>query len=70
MPGSPLMYVTDSYQGVTGEGVPQNAGGAGSGGGGFGWSFWLWLFVISIVIPGIILGSLRAGGFQFVFKRR
>lgn len=62
------MYVTDSYQGVTGEGVPAGAGGSSSAG--FGWSFWLWLFVIAVVIPGLILGSLRAGGFQFVFKRR
>lgn len=68
MPGSPLMYVTDSYQGVTGEGVPAGAGGSSQAG--FGWSFWLWLFVIAVVIPGLILGSLRAGGFQFVFKRR
>lgn len=63
------MYVTDSYQGVTGEGVPQGAGGSGAGGD-FGWSFWVWLVVIAVVIPGFILGSLRAGGFQFVFKRR
>lgn len=68
MPGSPLMYVSDPYQGVTGEGVPASAG--GSSGAGFGWSFWLWLIVIGVVIPGFILGSLRAGGFQFVFKRR
>lgn len=69
MPGSPLMYVTDSYQGVTGEGVPAGAGGSNSGPG-FGWAFWVWLAVIGVIIPGLILGSLRAGGFQFVFKRR
>jgi hypothetical protein len=70
MPGSPFFMVSDSYQGVTGEGVPAAAGGSGSGGAGFGWSFWLWLFVIAVVIPGLILGSLRAGGYQMVFKRR
>lgn len=69
MPGSPLLYVSDSYQGVTGEGVPAAAGG-GSSSTGFGWSFWLWLVVIGVVIPGLILGSLRAGGFQFAFRRR
>jgi hypothetical protein len=68
MPGSPLLYVGDSYQGVQGEGVPASVGGAPSAG--FGWSFWVWMVVIGVVIPGFILGSLRAGGFQFVFKRR
>lgn len=67
MPGAPFLYVGDSYQGNQGEGVPAAAGG---GAGGLGWSFWLWLVVIGVVIPGLILGSLRAGGFQFVFKRR
>jgi hypothetical protein len=61
------MYVTDSYQGVQGEGVPSGSGGGATG---LGWSFWLWLVIIGVVIPGVILGSLKAGGFQFVFKRR
>ncbi len=69
MPGSPLLFVTDSYQGVQGEGVPAAAGGAGAGAA-FGWSFMLWLLIIGVVIPAFILGGLRAGGFQFVFKRR
>lgn len=69
MPGSPLLFVQDSYQGVQGEGVPQAAGG-GNAGGAFGWSFFVWLFVIGVILPAFILGGLRAGGFQFVFKRR
>lgn len=68
MPGSPLLYTSDSYQGVLGEGVPASSGGAPSTG--LGWRFFLWLVVIGVVIPGFILGTLRAGGFQFVFKRR
>lgn len=68
MPGSPLLYVTDSYQGVMGEGVPASSGGGGSGS--IGWTFWVWLIVIGVVIPAFILGGLKAGGFQFVFKRR
>ncbi len=67
MPGSPIMFETASYQGVQGEGVPAAAGGGPAG---FGWSFWLWLLVIGVVVPVVILGGLRAGGFQFVYKRR
>lgn len=68
MPGSPLLYVSDSYQGVMGEGVPTGSGGAPSGS--LGWTFFVWLLVIGVLVPGLILGTLRAGGFQFVFKRR
>lgn len=68
MPGTPLLFVTDSYQGVQGEGVPASSPGAPASG--LGWSFWLWLIVIGVVIPVSILGGLRAGGYQFVFKRR
>jgi hypothetical protein len=68
MPGAPFMYVSDSYQGVTGEGVPSGAVGAPAAG--LGWSFWIWLVIIGVVIPAAILGGLRAGGFQFVFRRR
>ena len=71
MPGAPLLFVSDSYQGVQGEGVPTGAGGNTiPGATGIGWSFWLWLIVIGVVIPAVILGGLRAGGFQFVFRRR
>lgn len=67
MPGSPMMFTSDSYQGVQGEGIPAAAGGAGAG---INWTFWLWLVLIGVVVPGLVLGSLRAGGFQFVFRRR
>jgi hypothetical protein len=70
MPGAPLLYTSDSYQGVTGEGVPAGAGGNQMPSSGLGWSFWVWLVVIGVVIPTLILGGLRAGGFQFVFRRR
>ncbi len=70
MPGAPLLFTSDSYQGVMGEGVPQGAGGVTAPAAGLGWSFWLWLIVIGVVVPVLILGGLKAGGFQFVFKRR
>jgi hypothetical protein len=74
MPGAPLLFVSDSYQGVTGEGIPAQAhsGGATASmtGTGLGVGFWVWLVVIGVVIPAVILGGLKAGGFQFVFRRR
>ena len=68
MPGMPFLTQADTYQGVQGEGVPAAYGAKGSGG--VGWSFFIWLVVIGVVLPVVVLGSLRAGGFQFVFRRR
>jgi hypothetical protein len=67
MPGAPFLYVSDSYQGVSGEGVPAGAGGMSSG---IGWGFWVWLVIIGVIIPIAVLGGLKAGGFQFVYRRR
>jgi len=69
MPGLPLLPTEPSFQGAPGQNMP-SAGSAVAARAGVGWSFWLWLIVIGVVIPGIILGSLRAGGYQFVFRRR
>ena len=33
-------------------------------------SFFLWLVIIGIVIPGLLIGGLKAGRFQFVFRGR
>jgi hypothetical protein len=68
MPGAPILIQTDSYQGVTGEGM-RSSPAAGTGAS-ISWGFWIWLLVIGVLIPSLILGGLRAGGFQFVFKRR
>ena len=32
-------------------------------------AFFVWLIVIGVVLPGVIPGTLRAGGYQFVFRR-
>jgi hypothetical protein len=66
MPGLPFVQVAPSYQGVAGEGVPAAAAGVDHD----HTMFVVWLVVIGVVIPAIVLGGLRAGGFQFVFKRR
>lgn len=33
-------------------------------------SFFVWLIVIGLVIPALVIGGLRAGRFQFVFRGR
>ena len=33
-------------------------------------SFFIWLAIIGVIIPAVIVGGLRAGGFQFVFRGR
>lgn len=33
-------------------------------------TFFVWVAVIGVVIPGFLLGGLKVGGFQFVFKGR
>ena len=33
-------------------------------------SFFIWLVVIGVVIPGLLIGGLKAGRFQFVFRGR
>lgn len=70
MPGVPFLYTADSYQGVAGEGIPEGAVMKQDSGTGINVSFWVWLVVIGVIIPAIVLGGLRAGGFQFVFRRR
>lgn len=66
MPGAPLLQVEPSYQGVQGEAQipPASAGGINHT------MFLVWLIVIGVVVPVVILGTLRVGGFQFVYKRR
>lgn len=68
MPGAPFLMVSDSYQGTTGEGLrtpPAAPNAAGSH-----TAFIVWLVVIGVILPALVLGGLKAGGFQFVFKRR
>ena len=68
MPGAPFLYVSDTYQGTPAQGVAGAA--APSAAAPLTFSFWLWLIVIGVLIPVVVLGGLRAGGFQFVYRRR
>lgn len=65
MPGAPFLHTQPSYQGVAGEGAPATPAAAGDL-----FQFILWYVVIGFVIPALIYGGLRFGGFQFVFRSR
>ena len=62
MPGAPFMQLSDGYVGNEPAANPAAAGSHTT--------FPIWLVVIGVVLPALILGGLRAGGFQFVFRRR
>lgn len=70
MPGMPFIHTAPSYQGSAGQGVPTGAAGAAADTYHDHTMFIVWLIVIGVLIPSLVLGGLRAGGFQFVFKRR
>lgn len=69
MPGAPV------FHGVATSTAPQGLGGAariesGSMVKSNDLSFFVWVFIIGILIPLLIIGGLKVGGFQFVFKHR
>lgn len=69
MPGAMFMHDQPSYQGTPGQGVP-DAVAAGASAGPSSLSVIVWLAVIGVLIPALVFGGLRAGGFQFVFRGR
>ncbi len=75
MPGAPVMHgYYASNAGLQGEGGAARVAAAAAPLARVGFpdnlSFFLWLVIIGIVIPGIIIGGLKAGRFQFVFRGR
>lgn len=73
MPGAPLLHGYPTSAGPQGEGgAARIAAAAAPLNVGFprGVAFFLWLVLIGVVIPGFIIGGLRVGGFQFVFRGR
>lgn len=74
MPGAPIMhgYATSASPAGVGGAQRQAAAAAPLPQVAFpsNLMFFLWLAVIGIVIPGLIIGGLRAGRFQFVFRGR
>ena len=70
MPGAVFLHDQPTYQGVQGEGIPSDVGGAISPWSGSHFTFIVWLAIIGVVLPGLIIGGLKVGGFQFVFRSR
>jgi hypothetical protein len=75
MPGAPLLHgYRASNTSPAGEGgaarVAASAAPLPAAGFPSNLSFIIWLLVIGVVVPGFILGGLRAGRFQFVFRGR
>lgn len=75
MPGAPVLHgYYASNTSPAGEGGAARVAAASSPLEGVGFpdnlSFFLWLVIIGIVIPGLLIGALRAGRFQFVFRGR
>lgn len=71
MPGSPV------FHGVATSTAPQGEGGAArihaaapSLEKTTDLGFFIWLGILGILLPALILGGLKVGGFQFVFKHR
>jgi len=64
MAGTQLFGSSDNY----GSYVPPVGGNMPAGGSHT--AFLVWLIVIGIVLPVIILGSLKVGGWSFVFRGR
>lgn len=69
MPGSPIFHGTATSTAPQGEGgaarVSATATARPSD-----LTFFFWLAIIGIVLPLLIIGGLKVGGFQFVFKHR
>ncbi len=74
MPGAPLLHGFNTSASPAGEGGASVRAGAAAAplNASFptNWGFFLWLVVIGVVIPAFVLGGLRVGGFQFVFRGR
>jgi hypothetical protein len=73
MPGSPLLHGYATSTSVQGEGgAARIAAAAAPLNVGFptNLSFFVWLVILGVVLPVVLIGGLRVGGFQFVFKGR
>lgn len=74
MPGAPLLHGLSTSSGPQGEGGAAIRSGAAAASLNVDMptnvSFFVWLVVIGVVLPALVLGGLRVGGFQFVFRGR
>jgi hypothetical protein len=75
MPGAPIMHgYRASNAGAQGEGGAARIAAASAPLSRAGFpdnvAFFVWLVIIGIILPGLIIGGLKAGRFQFVFRGR
>ena len=71
MPGAPVFHGTptgtpNTAQGTGGAARIQTSKASGLN----DLSFFVWVGIIGILLPLLIIGGLKVGGFQFVFKHR
>ncbi len=65
MPGAPTFNVAAAYGGNQAPSAGPAAIGAGSSA-----AFIVWVIVLGVLLPALVLGGLKMGGFSFVFKGR
>lgn len=74
MPGAPTLHGYPTSASPAGEGgaarIASAAAGLNNVGFGSNLSFFVWLVLIGVVVPGVVIGGLKAGRFQFVFRGR
>ena len=70
MPGAVFLHDQPTYQGVQGEGIPADVSGLNTAWSGSHLTFVVWLAVLGVIFPALIMGGLKVGGFQFVFRSR
>ncbi len=65
MPGAPTFNVAAAYGGNQAPSAAAQGAGTGSSA-----AFIVWVVILGIILPAVILGGLKMGGFSFVFKGR
>jgi len=69
MPGSPVFHGVPTSSGPQGLGGSARVETSALAGGFSDMNFFVWVAIIGIVVPILLIGGLRIGGFQFVFRR-
>lgn len=76
MAGAPILHGFSTSSSPAGEGgagrvqAAANAAGFDNFGLPSNLSFFVWLVILGVVLPGLVIGGLKAGRFQFVFRGR
>lgn len=73
MAGAPILHGFNTTPTIQGEGGAARVAASSAGlqvGFPQNLTFFVWLLIIGVVIPGLVIGGLKAGRFQFVFRGR